>query len=166
VLLLIAGFAVACGTPESPAPDAVGEGPALEHDEHDEDDGFPISPGADPQEPGGGTTETSWGEVWDRLSTGFPIFPGALPSDEAAPADEPVSGAFIIDGVMPDEVTEWMQAALEEATYSTEALSGPLDDGSYVIDSVGDGECRVETTITPTGADTTIAVRYGAGCPS
>jgi hypothetical protein len=44
-------------------------------------------------------------------------------------------------------------------------LSGPLEDGSRVIDSVGDDGCRVETVISPLSGTTHVTVRFGAACP-
>ena len=59
-----------------------------------------------------------------------------------------------------------MQSELERATYSTEALSGPLEDGSYVLDSTGTAPgCRVQASIAPLGGLTTVTVLYGASCP-
>jgi hypothetical protein len=58
-----------------------------------------------------------------------------------------------------------MQEALETATFSTIGLDGPAEDGSFVLDSVGDEECRIQTTIAPLGDTTFITVLYGAGCP-
>ena len=55
---------------------------------------------------------------------------------------------------------------MEGATYSTESLSGPLEDGSFVLDSVGDGDCRIQTTIAPQGGLILVTVRYGAACPA
>ncbi len=58
------------------------------------------------------------------------------------------------------------QVGLAAAGYSTEALSGPSEDGSLVIDSVGtDPACRVQTRIRPLGGTTMITVLYGAACP-
>ena len=51
----------------------------------------------------------------------------------------------------PAEIARWIQTNLELATYSTEGLSGPLEDGSYVLDS-GDGHCRMQTRVTPQGS--------------
>lgn len=110
-------------------------------------------------------TDTAWGRIWDGLPSAFPVFPGSSASDEAGP-DGPVSAVFTAPAGDPAEVAQWLQAELEVATYSTEALSGPLEDGSFVLDSVGEGECRIETTIAPAGDVTLIAVRYGAACPA
>jgi len=75
-----------------------------------------------------------------------------------------VSGTFAVNGGDANEIATSIQAALEAATYSTEALSGPLEDGSFVLDSVGQGDCRLQVTVTPQGGLTVMAVRYGAAC--
>ena len=106
-------------------------------------------------------TDTDWGRIWDAIPAGFPVYPGAVETE----VDEPVSAAFTAPGTGPDEIATSLQQQLELATYSTEALSGPLEDGSFVIDSVGDAGCRIETTVRPAGELTTITVRYGADCP-
>ncbi len=110
-----------------------------------------------------GQTDTEWGRIWDELPAGFPTYPGSTIASDAS--SEAVSGRFAISGGDPAEIASWLQAALEGATYSTEAMSGPLEDGSYVLDSVGDAACRIETTVAPLGGLTFISVRYGAGCP-
>lgn len=109
-------------------------------------------------------TDTTWGRIWDDLPEGFPVFPTATIADDATA--EPVSGAFAIPDGDPAQVAAWMQAALETATYSTEALSGPFEDGSVVLDSVGDGDCRIQTVVAPMGGLTLLTVRYGAACPN
>jgi hypothetical protein len=109
-------------------------------------------------------TDTAWGRIWDGLPEGFPVYPGALESEEAG-GGEPVSATFSVADTAPDEIATALQSQLELATYSTEALSGPLEDGGFVIDSVGDAGCRVETTVTPAGGLTLITVRFGADCP-
>ncbi len=109
-------------------------------------------------------TDTGWGRIWDGLPAGFPVFPDARVSDEAG-GDGPVSATFSVPGTDAATIAQWLQAELEVATYSTEALSGPLEDGSFVLDSVGEGDCRIETTVTPAGDLTLVRVRYGAACP-
>jgi hypothetical protein len=109
-------------------------------------------------------TDTEWGRIWDDLPDGFPIFPRATPADDATP--EPASGIFAIPEGDPAEIVAWMQAALETATYSTEALSGPFEDGSVVLDSVGEGDCRIQTVVAPAGGLTLMTIHYGAACPN
>jgi hypothetical protein len=59
-----------------------------------------------------------------------------------------------------------MQGALEAAGFRTEGVSGPLEDGSVVIDSTGPvAGCRVQTTIVRRGGVTMMTVLYGASCP-
>lgn len=115
------------------------------------------------EEPAMTQTDTEWGRIWDALPASFPVYPGAVETEEAG-GGEPVSATFSA-AAAPDELATWMQSRLELATYSTEALSGPLEDGSFVIDSVGDADCRIETTVKPAGGLTLITVRYGADCP-
>jgi hypothetical protein len=135
-------------------------------EEHDDEQDEPLlSPGADPGDSVTTQSDTDWGPIWDRLPDDFPIHPATEPSDDGL-ADDPVSGTYLIAGVPPDEIAPWMQAALEDATYSTEALSGPHEDGSYVLDSVGDADCRIEATMAPIGDGTVVTVRYGADCPN
>ena len=110
-----------------------------------------------------GQTDTEWGRIWDELPAGFPIYPGSTLAGDASP--EAVSGRYAIVGGDPAEIASWMQTALEAATFSTEALSGPLEDGRYVLDSVGQGDCRIETTVVPLSRLTFLSVRYGAVCP-
>jgi hypothetical protein len=107
----------------------------------------------------------AWGAAWDALPPGFPVPAGATPADPGDPSDGPVSGAFVVDGA-PDDVAEAVQNGLTAAGYSTEALSGPFEDGSLVIDSVGpDPACRVQTQVRPLGGTTMITVLFGAACP-
>ena len=114
-------------------------------------------------EPAVTQTDTEWGRIWDGLPAGFPVYPGAVEA-EGAGAGEPVSATFS-GPAAADEIATWLQQRLELATYSTESLSGPFEDGSFVLDSVGDDGCRIESTVAPAGGLTILTVRYGAGCP-
>jgi hypothetical protein len=115
--------------------------------------------------PSPATFETVWGTAWDALPPGFPVPPRSRPADPGDPSTGPVSGAFVVDVSAGDAVAR-EQVGLAAAGYSTEALSGPAEDGSLVIDSVGrDPACRVQTTVRPLGGTTMITVLYGAACP-
>jgi hypothetical protein len=55
--------------------------------------------------------------------------------------------------------------ALAAAGYSSNDRSGPLEDGSYTVDTRSDlPECRIQTTAAPRGDITLISVLFGAGC--
>jgi hypothetical protein len=109
-----------------------------------------------------GRTQIEWGEIWDALPAAFPVYPGAEPT---ITREEPASGEFSVPAG-PDEVATWMQSALETATYSTESLEGPLEDGSLTLNSVGDDpDCRVQVTIKPLSGTTYMGVRLASACP-
>lgn len=109
-------------------------------------------------------TDTEWGRIWDALPAGFPRYAGSATVDDMGP--DPVSAVYAITGTDAAGVATWAQTAMETATYSTEALSGPLEDGQYILDSVGDDGCRIETAIAPQGGMILVTVRYGAACPA
>jgi hypothetical protein len=111
-----------------------------------------------------GQTDTEWGRIWDTLPAGFPRFPGATPADDAG--GEPASARFAVEGGDPLAIATWFQDALEQATFSTLGFNGPGEDGGYVIDSTGEGDCRLQTTVTPLGGTTFASVLYGADCPA
>jgi hypothetical protein len=111
-----------------------------------------------------GQTDTEWGRIWDAVPAGFPRYPGATTADDATA--DPVSTAYAIPDGDAAQIAEWMQASLEVATFSTEGLSGPYEDASYVLDSVGEGDCRIQTRIAPLGDLILVTVLYGAGCPA
>ena len=123
----------------------------------------PVEPGRSSAPPAS-QTDTDWGRIWDALPAGFPRYPGGTTADDATP--DPVSAAYIVPGADAATIADWMQTTLETATYSTEALSGPLEDGSYVLDSVGETDCRVETRIVPLDEMTLVTVLYGSACPA
>ncbi len=114
--------------------------------------------------PGGTQTETGWGRIWDNVPTGFPRFPGSIVADPVAP--DPVSGTYSVVNDDTAQIAGWMQNALETASFGTESLSGPLEDGGFVIELVGEGQCRIQTSVRPMGGLTFVIVRYGAACPA
>jgi hypothetical protein len=110
-----------------------------------------------------GTTQTDWGTIHDALPPGFPRYPGATPTETGA---GPASGVFDVPADV-STVTTWFQGALEGAGFSTLSLSGPADDGSMEIESVGlTTQCRVRTTVAPLGTSTIVTILYGAVCPA
>lgn len=147
--LLATLLLAACNT-ATPTPPAISEPPASPSD--------PSSAA-----PPAGQTDTDWGRIWDELPEAFPVYPGAIRADEGA--TEAVSGTFALEGTDPRAVVAWMQTELERGAYRTEALNGPFEDGSSVLDLVGDGDCRIQVAVAPLGGLTTVTVRYGAGCP-
>ncbi len=116
------------------------------------------SPSPSPTDPP--TTATEWGTIWDALPAWYPIPHTATP----AIIRDPATAAFSIPAA-PEGTATAMQASLESAGYSTLALSGPLEDGSMVIDSAGDGRCRLQTSLQPAGDTTLMTVLVGAECP-
>jgi hypothetical protein len=127
--------------------------------------GVPATPALSNASPAGpaGQTDTDWGRIWDELPEAFPVYPGATPAEEAA--TEAVSGIFALQDADPRTVAAWMQTELERGAYRTEALNGPFEDGSFVLDLVGATECRIQVAVAPLGGLTLVTVRYGAACP-
>lgn len=161
---LVAFLAAACG-PGGASPDAtigVTAGPTSADPTPILSAG-PIEPGVSGAPPAS-QTETEWGTIWDGVPAGFPRVPGARSADDATP--EPVSDAYAVADGDPAEIASMLQTSMEDATYSTEGLSGPLEDGRFVLDSVGDTGCRIETRIVPQGNLVLVTVRYGAACPA
>jgi hypothetical protein len=165
VLIGVVGIA-ACGSASSPTPSAstpVASPSAT----------APVSPSLPTTRPSSGDepsaspvvgqTQTEFGLIWDALPAGFPAYPGSQPTDTG---DGPASGRFSVPADVAT-VAPFLQAALEGAGYSTLDLSGPFEDGSMTIESVGPEslDCRVQTTIAPAGDTTLVTVLFGAACP-
>jgi hypothetical protein len=108
-------------------------------------------------------TDTGWGRIWDDVPAGFPRFPTSKVADDISP--DPVSATYAVDNDDTSQIAGWMQSALESASLRTESLSGPLEDGGFVIESIGRGDCRIQTAVQPMGGLTFVIVRYGAACP-
>jgi hypothetical protein len=112
--------------------------------------------------PGVGVTETDWGTIWDALPPGFPRYPGSTPTETGGPA---ASATLDVPADVPTATT-WLQAELERAGFSTLSLSGPAEDGSMEIESMGPTDrCLVRTTVAPLGGSTIVTILYGAYCP-
>ncbi len=179
-ILVLGALAAGCGpgattppvasmSPVTPTePPATGEGPPSRAPSPEASSGEVEPTGQPETTPSAPTavtqTDTEWGRIWDALPAGFPRYAGSASADDAGP--DPVSAAYAITGTDAGEVATWAQTAMETAAYSTEALSGPLEDGQYILDSVGDDGCRIETAITPQGGMILVTVRYGADCPA
>lgn len=142
-------------TPTPPSTEAPGSVASLRPSE--------VAPEPSSARPPVGQTDTDWGRIWDELPEAFPVYPGATRADEAA--TEAVSGTFALEGADARDVVAWMQTDLERGAYRTEALNGPLEDGSFVLDLVGDGDCRIQVAVGPLGGLTIVTVRYSAACP-
>jgi hypothetical protein len=166
VVPLLALALAACGgagvsADPDPTPTAAATDPAPTPDVTIEPTAAQTDDATDPGEPS--QTDTDWGRIWDAVPADFPRYPGGTIAEDVSP--EPVSAAYAFAEGDPAQIAEWMQTSLEMATYSTEGLSGPLEDGGYVLDSVGDGGCRIQTKVTPMGTMIIVTVRYGAACP-
>ncbi len=111
-----------------------------------------------------GTTQTSWGTIWDTLPKGFPTPPGANPAEETATG--PASADLAVEGSDAKAIATGVKLALAKAGYKTTGLQGPLEDGSYVLEMTGSTPgCKVKVTAAPTGGLTTVTILYGAACP-
>jgi hypothetical protein len=118
---------------------------------------------APPVEPSGTPTQTdtAWGRIWDAVPVSFPRLEASFPADSVS---GPVSAAFVV-GAGPADVTATMKRLLDGEGYRTDQ-SGPLEDGSFVLDSTGPWEgCRIQTTVTPQSGTTLMTILYGADCP-
>ncbi len=157
----------ACGSAATPSPSAPLSPSPLASDGASVAPGASSSSGASPTagsaapSPPVGQTDTVWGRIWDEVPASFPVYPGSKTSELGQPATDERTVAGDVD-----QSTTWYQAALETAGYSTEAVSGPLEDGSMVIDSVGEPpECRVQVRIRPAAEMVIIDIYVGAACP-
>ena len=115
-----------------------------------------------PEPAGSGTTQTDteWGRVWDAIPRSFPVYPGAEATTDVGP---PASAQFVVPADVATATT-WTKSALD-ATGLRTTVSGPLEDGSMTLDSVGPNGCAAKTTIVRTGGLTILTVLYGARCP-
>jgi hypothetical protein len=105
-------------------------------------------------------TDTEWGRIWDAIPRAFPVYPGATVTTEIG---APASAQFVVPASVATATT-WMKSALD-ATGLRTTVSGPLEDGSMTLDSVGPNGCAAQTTIARTGGVTLLTILYGARCP-
>jgi hypothetical protein len=109
-------------------------------------------------------TDTDWGRIWDGLPNGFPRYPGSTAGDEGATG--PVSAIVLVQTADAKGIATFFQSALQDAGYTIDGLSGPLEDGGYVVDMTGStAGCKLQVTAAPTGGLTTVTIMYGAACP-
>jgi hypothetical protein len=109
-----------------------------------------------------GTTNTPWGRILDAVPARFPVFPNASAADP--PPTGAVSGAWV-SASPASQVAAWYHDALLAANWAKVDDGGALEDGSHVIDIVGDRpECKAQLTVKPAGGLTMVTVLYGAGC--
>ena len=109
-------------------------------------------------------TDTDWGRIWDSLPTGFPTIPGSTPSEEAAAG--PASAVLVVNGGSAKAIATALQTQLTTAGYTTVALGGPLEDGTYTLDMAGQpAGCMLQVRAGPLGGVTTVTILYGATCP-
>jgi hypothetical protein len=161
--LVLAFVVAACGSAASSASPA-GSGGASSATS-----GPPVASAGEPfvsasLAPQGGQTDTDWGRIWDTLPSGFPTVNGATPGDETATG--PATANLVVDGVDAKGITNQLETLLKQAGYTTAALSGPLENGGYVLEMNGSGAgCQLQVTAAPTGSLTTLTILYGAGCP-
>ena len=109
-------------------------------------------------------TDTDWGRIWDSLPNGFPRYAGSTPGDEAATGA--ASAILLVQTADAKGIATFFKTALENGGYRTDGLSGPLEDGGYVLDMTGpNAGCKLQVTAAPTGGLTTVKILYGAACP-
>jgi hypothetical protein len=159
MLLLIAGVVGACGTaPSATSAIAPSEG---------------SGPGATPRSaeptasPKADQTDTDRGRIWDTLPKGFPVYAGATRSEETDIG--PATAVLVIEGAKATDVVGWYQEQLTAAGFRTDAMTGPMEDGGFTLDTSGKTtDCRLEVRVVPMGAGSdflAITVMYGADCP-
>jgi hypothetical protein len=108
-------------------------------------------------------SDTDWGRIWDSLPSGFPTIAGSTPSEEAATG--PASATFTVSGNAAKTIATALQAQLMAAGYTTVALGGPLEDGTYTLDMSGPpAGCMLQVKAAPLGSVTTVTILYGATC--
>jgi hypothetical protein len=123
-----------------------------------------VAPTVAPSASTGATqSDTAWGRIWDSLPKTFPAVPGGTASEEGATGA--ASAVYTFQGQSSKDVAALMQRLLSSAGYSTLGLTGPLENGGYVVDMAGQPPgCKVQAEVAPTGTFTTLSILYGATC--
>ena len=141
----------------------VPSGPAITHTAPTASPGANVAAGGSVA-PQAGQTDTDWGRIWDTLPGGFPMVGGTTPGEETATG--PATADLVVDGVDAKSVTTRFETLLKGAGFTTAGLSGPLENGGYVLAMNGSTPgCEVQVSVTPTGSLTTLTILYGASCP-
>jgi hypothetical protein len=160
VILAFAALVVGCAGPRGASGEPTTDGSTTPSGESPAAVASTPAPSAEASSPT--TTQTAWGRIWDGLPAAFPTYPGAEPADGGEGPASAVVGA----PAKVATVVDWYRQALVAAGYSIEALSGPMEDGSTVIDAVGlEPTCRVQASIGPHGSQTTVSILFAADCP-
>ena len=120
----------------------------------------PSAATAEPATSGMTQTDNEWGRIWDAIPRSFPVYPGATATTEIG---APASAQFVVPADV-GTATTWTKSALD-ATGLRTTVSGPLEDGSTTLDSMGPNACAAKTTIARTGGVTLLTILYGANCP-
>jgi uncharacterized protein YceK len=119
---------------------------------------------AAPSQGATGQSDTDWGRIWDSLPADFPSIAGSTPSQEAATG--PASATVTVTGDAAKAIATGLQTQLTAAGYTTVALGGPLEDGTYTLDMTGQpAGCMLQVKASPQGAVTIVTILYGATCP-
>ena len=156
VALLVLLAAVGCSPAPSPSAassPSVAVGPSL----------TPVpggTTGASPGEPPT-QTDTAWGRIWDGIPATFPRFPDSIPTEVG---EGPVSATLSVPAG-PEEARQFMGTELERAGFVPVAMTGPFEDGSFVVSTGAATGCRTEVRLTPLSGTTLMTVMYGADCP-
>ena len=98
-----------------------------------------------------------------RRSGRVPALSRRQTADDATP--DPVSSAYVIAQGDAAQIADWMQRA-SNWRRTVRRVVRAVEDESYVLDSVGDGDCRIQTRIAPQGGLILVTVLYGAACPA
>ena len=107
-------------------------------------------------------TQIGWGRIWDALPPSFPHYPGAEPTQIGA---GPASAVLMVP-TDARTAAAWYAMALKAAGFPTVGANGPLEDGSFVVDSSGATTgCVAQTTLAPLGTTTTATIYVAAACP-